>query len=332
MTRIGKIARLPHEVREQLNRRLQDGEPGTELVGWLNGLPEVKEVLAEHFAGRPITEQNLSEWKTGGYGDWLAHQQALEAVGRIAGEVDELESAVKDRSVTELLAQWLAARCLAAARAWAQKDPTDPEAMRQLRQLCQEAVRLGRLELQIWRMETEENLLVIQVQKDLYEMKRKRERELEGAMRLYAMGLGPKPREWGEENDERPMASGERPAHENGEGRMANGERKAKDKPQPPTRPNPAKSGPILPNPTKSDRDGKAHGNGEGRRSSGERRSEGEAKAEGNGEGRVANEEVKAEAKAEAVPPLTIHHQLPNHQPSSSPIRPDPTSERNAKG
>ncbi len=66
MTRIGKIARLPHELREELNRRLQDGEPGAELVGWLNELPEVQTVLAEHFAGRPITEQNLSEWKTGG--------------------------------------------------------------------------------------------------------------------------------------------------------------------------------------------------------------------------------------------------------------------------
>ena len=27
MTRTGKIARLPREIREQLNRRLQNGEP-----------------------------------------------------------------------------------------------------------------------------------------------------------------------------------------------------------------------------------------------------------------------------------------------------------------
>jgi len=32
MTRVGKIARLPREIREQLNRRLQDGEPGKRLV------------------------------------------------------------------------------------------------------------------------------------------------------------------------------------------------------------------------------------------------------------------------------------------------------------
>ncbi len=35
-----------------------------------------------------------------------------------------------------------------------------------------------------------------------------------------------------------------------------------------------------------------------------------------NGECRVANKEVKEEAKAKAAPPLTIHHQLPNHQPN----------------
>ncbi len=285
MTRIGKIARLPHELREELNRRLQDGEPGAELVGWLNELPEVQSVLAEHFAGRPITEQNLSEWKQGGYGDWLAHQQALEAVGRIAGEVDELESAVKDRSVTELLAQWLAARCLAAARAWAQKDPTDPEAMRQLRQLCQEAVRLGRLELQIRRVETEENLLVIQVEKDLYEMKRKREREIEGAMRLYAMGLGPKPREWEEE--------------EKAEGEML----KAKVEEQPPGRLNPKESDQIRPNQT---RGGKVEGNVEGRRSSGERGSERGSK----GESRAASDHQPS-----TPPPST----------KSGPIRPNPT-------
>src|SRR5438094_278684 len=42
MTRTGKIARLPHTIREQLNRRLQDGELGKPILQWLNSLPEVK--------------------------------------------------------------------------------------------------------------------------------------------------------------------------------------------------------------------------------------------------------------------------------------------------
>src|ERR1035441_634149 len=74
MTRIGKIARLPRELREQLNCRLHDGEPGTQLVVWLNSLPEAQAVLAREFGGRAVSEQNLSEWKQGGYRDWLAPQ------------------------------------------------------------------------------------------------------------------------------------------------------------------------------------------------------------------------------------------------------------------
>ena len=78
MTRTGKIARLPREVRDQLNRRLCDGEPGSQLDIWLNALPESQAVLAREFAGRPISEQNLSEWKRGGYGDWLAKKERAE--------------------------------------------------------------------------------------------------------------------------------------------------------------------------------------------------------------------------------------------------------------
>ncbi|MGA3267891.1 MAG: hypothetical protein ABSE16_13835 [Verrucomicrobiota bacterium] len=60
MNRNGKIARLPGVIRDELNRRLQDGEPGKNLVQWLNGLPKVKKLLADQFAGRPIARQNLS--------------------------------------------------------------------------------------------------------------------------------------------------------------------------------------------------------------------------------------------------------------------------------
>ena len=37
--RKGKIARLPPAIREHLNRRLQNGEEGKKLVGWLDSLP-----------------------------------------------------------------------------------------------------------------------------------------------------------------------------------------------------------------------------------------------------------------------------------------------------
>jgi hypothetical protein len=73
--RIGKIARLPGNVRNELNRRLHNGAFGKDLVPWLNTLPEVTPVLAARFAGRPITEDNISEWRRGGFQDWLREKE-----------------------------------------------------------------------------------------------------------------------------------------------------------------------------------------------------------------------------------------------------------------
>jgi hypothetical protein len=70
--RKGKIARLTHAIRHELNTRLRDGEPGTAILDWLNALPEVQTVMREQFAGEPVKPQNLSDWRQGGYADWLA--------------------------------------------------------------------------------------------------------------------------------------------------------------------------------------------------------------------------------------------------------------------
>src|SRR5215471_7108065 len=75
-TRLGKSARLPHSIREQLNLKLHDGIPAKSVLPWLNGLPEVQAILAADFDNRPVNKQNLSEWKHGGFRDWLLHFQA----------------------------------------------------------------------------------------------------------------------------------------------------------------------------------------------------------------------------------------------------------------
>src|SRR5580700_10403956 len=77
--RRGKIARLPHAIREEINQRLLDGLPGVEILAWLNALPEVRDVLAKYFNGSPISEDNLSQWRHGGYVGWLENQRALNA-------------------------------------------------------------------------------------------------------------------------------------------------------------------------------------------------------------------------------------------------------------
>lgn len=103
ITRTGKIARLPQAIRQRLNERLADGEPQHLLVAWLNEQAVVRERLERFHGGRPITEQNLSDWRAGGFRDWERHQesrgmlrellQETEEIGAELGEGDLLEKA-----------------------------------------------------------------------------------------------------------------------------------------------------------------------------------------------------------------------------------------------
>ena len=52
LNRNGKIARLPKPLREELNRRLDNGEPARRLLPWLNSLPAVRALLAAEFGGK----------------------------------------------------------------------------------------------------------------------------------------------------------------------------------------------------------------------------------------------------------------------------------------
>ena len=87
MNRTGKIARLPHTTPQELNGRRLDNEPGDPLLAWLNARNEIQAVLREQFEGNPITKQNLSEWRTGGFAVWELRQKvfgdALEGGGGI---------------------------------------------------------------------------------------------------------------------------------------------------------------------------------------------------------------------------------------------------------
>src|SRR5882672_4507349 len=65
--RIGKIARLPYDVREQVNAMIRSGFRYLDIVARLTeqGYPN-------------ITANNVSFWKSGGYLDWLDHQHERE--------------------------------------------------------------------------------------------------------------------------------------------------------------------------------------------------------------------------------------------------------------
>jgi hypothetical protein len=82
--RKGKIASLPRPLRDEVSRRLDDGQPGSVILPWINTRPEVRRILKARWDGRDITDQNLTEWRQGGYLDWLEHQSKAEKTRALA--------------------------------------------------------------------------------------------------------------------------------------------------------------------------------------------------------------------------------------------------------
>lgn len=93
MARKGKIARLPLAIREELNRRLLEGQSAGKILPWLNALPETKAVLEEDFEGLLVRDQNLSEWRKGGYAEWLARREKLDTTRELAQFAADLTKA-----------------------------------------------------------------------------------------------------------------------------------------------------------------------------------------------------------------------------------------------
>jgi hypothetical protein len=91
-TRTGKIARLPEPIREQLNQKLLNGTLGKDTVPWLNAMPEVQAVAAQYFGGRPVSEHNVSEWRHGGYQDWLRDMETRARILQLAEQYQHLDS------------------------------------------------------------------------------------------------------------------------------------------------------------------------------------------------------------------------------------------------
>jgi hypothetical protein len=89
-TRSGKIARLPAEVRNALNARIRDGELSNTLLPWLNELPAVRALVQRDFSDIDVSPQNLSDWRQGGYRDWLERRQQLEEKRELADYCFEL--------------------------------------------------------------------------------------------------------------------------------------------------------------------------------------------------------------------------------------------------
>ena len=126
MTRNSKIARLPRPLRDGLNQRLARNEDGATLLDWLNAAPDVKDLLARDFAGEPISQQNLHEWRQGGFVEWQSRQDLFAEAAELTdanGEWDALAA----NDFTERLAAVLVVRYANALAGW---NGGDDEAFR----------------------------------------------------------------------------------------------------------------------------------------------------------------------------------------------------------
>lgn len=87
-----KIGRLPFAIRNELNERIRDGAGGSEILAWLNGLPATRKILRELKSGE-INAQNLTDWRSSGYKDWLEDQSQADRIRRLAEVSQTLASA-----------------------------------------------------------------------------------------------------------------------------------------------------------------------------------------------------------------------------------------------
>lgn len=104
MTRHGKIGRLPKGIRDELNRRLANGEYAKRLVVWLNGLEEVQAVLKADFEGKPINEQNMTGWKQGGYVEWKQTVEVAELAKELRDKPERITQALGGGQANDYLA------------------------------------------------------------------------------------------------------------------------------------------------------------------------------------------------------------------------------------
>lgn len=150
--------------RDELGHRLEDGEPGKELVKWLNGDSHVQEMLKEQFGGRAITEQNLSEWKQGGHQAWLRQEEARLFVSHLTERHSDLDDAAAGKEISDRFASILAVEITRLAMTLLEKE-TDPdkrwqrlcEVHRELSQLRRDDHRAVRtmIKRERWKRETE---------------------------------------------------------------------------------------------------------------------------------------------------------------------------------
>jgi len=123
----GKIQTCPMAIRAELNRRLLDGQTGAEVLPWLNGLREVNDICCKRFGGVPVSDKNLSDYRTNAYQKWLKQRATMERQKELnAYALDLVRSS--GTNLSSAAAAMAAGKLLAAVEALGDEE-TAPEDM-----------------------------------------------------------------------------------------------------------------------------------------------------------------------------------------------------------
>jgi len=145
MIRNGKIAHLPADVQNDLNHRLERGDESQPILDWLNADIDVLEVLDADFRGVPISKQNLSEWRNGGFLEWQLRQEFIGHAQNLRNSDNALRAGVnlEFQSLAGALARKLVTHYAALLNHWdGEPDPSLEARLRILRPLLRDVALL----------------------------------------------------------------------------------------------------------------------------------------------------------------------------------------------
>lgn len=161
ITRNGRIARLPSDLRQQLNRRLESDEPAAGVLAWLNAQPAEQPNPTAESGPPAFALKDLAEWQATGFCDWRIQAEAREQASQLHAEVAELKQAGEE-PLSDALAQFLAAQYVLATRAAIRQAAGEPLPLSTLRVLCADVVSLRRGDHQVERLRLERDRLVLE--------------------------------------------------------------------------------------------------------------------------------------------------------------------------
>jgi len=78
-----KIGRLPWALRNEINHMIRDGRTGTEVLAAINSSKEWRAVKRT-TKQEDVSPQNLTDWRSTGYADWLTEQDKTEHIRQLA--------------------------------------------------------------------------------------------------------------------------------------------------------------------------------------------------------------------------------------------------------